>query len=345
MISSNFVEIPGLRMHYLQKGTGEPVVLLHGFPQTSHQWRHQIETLGEHYAVFAPDNRGFGRTDKPRIRVNRGMLARDTVRFMDALGIQQATVVGHDWGGIIAFKVVADFPRRVARVALLDTLCTVWSPRAIHGYWFKAEGLAEDFFARHHRAFIEVLFGGRDGDDLPKPPTAPWVLPAGARQRPDWIDGQSLNHYIESFSDPDSHFAAIQYYRYALAFHRVTEDPDAPNGERCDLLSEAEVAAMWLHKDGLRNHPLYVHYMDYGPEDRRTRYEGPALWMYGAYLGRAGSVRHGDDTVPSGNRFVEQFPRYFPDLRVRAVGVGHFLGEEAPDYVNETLLSFLGGRL
>lgn len=63
MATSQHVELPGLRAHYLQEGTGpEPVVLLHGFPQTSHQWRHQLRALGdEGYACFAPDNRARAR--------------------------------------------------------------------------------------------------------------------------------------------------------------------------------------------------------------------------------------------------------------------------------------------
>src|SRR5215212_6969121 len=144
---SAFVQTRDLRMHYLQAGTGSPVILIHGFPETSYEWRNQFPVLAEHFAVFAPDTRGFGRTDKPDIRVSRSLLAGDIINFMDALGIEQAAVVGHDWGGIIAFKLAIDYQQRVTRLALLDTLCTVWAPRAIHGYWFKARGLAEEFFA------------------------------------------------------------------------------------------------------------------------------------------------------------------------------------------------------
>ena len=174
-----FVEIPGLRVHYRQEGTGdEPVVFLHGFPQTSYQWRHQLAALSSAgYACFAPDNRGFGETDKPDLRISRGLLARDVVRFLDAVGLESAHLVTHDWGGIIGFKVVADHPERVRSIALLDTLCTVWPPRGQHGYWFKAEGLAEEFFANYHSTWIEATFAGRDGADLPG---APGVAVAGS---------------------------------------------------------------------------------------------------------------------------------------------------------------------
>jgi pimeloyl-ACP methyl ester carboxylesterase len=338
MPSHNFVDTPGLRIHYLQEGTGEPVVLVHGFPQTSHQWRNQIAALSAAgYACFAPDNRGFGQTDKPRLRISRGLLARDLVRFMDAVGLESAHLVSHDWGGIIAFKAVADHPGRARSIALLDTLCTVWAPRAIHGYWFKAEGLAEEFFANHHRAFIEVMFGGRDVADLPGPPAAPWKMPPGTRPRLTGIDDEALDHYRAAFADPDSWHAAVQYYRYGLAFHRM-------DGEVPTLLSEREVAEMWLHPEGLAAHPGYAHYYDYGPEDRATRFERPALWMYSRPSGRKGRPAEPADVVPTGNPFLDQFSRAFPDLRARAVDAGHFLGEEAAEDVNATLLQFLGAQ-
>ena len=145
MSSGQLVQTADLRMHYLQRGTGDPVVLIHGFPETSYSWRHQLAALSEHYAVFAPDTRGFGQTDKPGTRVTRQILAQDVINFMDALGLERAAIVGHDWGGIVAFKLAIDWPHRVTRLALLDTLCTVWPRLAQHGYWFKAEPFPEEF--------------------------------------------------------------------------------------------------------------------------------------------------------------------------------------------------------
>ena len=85
--------------------------------------------------------------------------------------------------------------------------------------------------------------------------------------------------------------------------------------------------------------------MDYGPEDWRKRFEKPVLWMYSRYLGRGGESAHGDERVPTGNPFLDQFSRYFPDLRARAVGCGHFIQEEAPEYTNEVLVDFLAGKV
>ena len=335
---SAFVQTRDLRMHYLQAGTGEPVILIHGFPETSFAWREQFPALSEQFAVFAPDTRGFGRTDKPDIRVSRHMLAADIVNFMDALGIARAAVVGHDWGGIIAFKLAIDWPERVGRLALLDTLCTVWAPRAVHGYWFKAKPLPEEFFARHHRAFIETIFTGRSAPELPSRPASPWRVGRGAA--PAWATAEAVAHYADAFADPAAHRHAISYYRYALPFHRVIPDAAATHGERFEALDEEQVAAMWLHPEGLERHPWYVDFLDYGPEDRHKRFGGPVLWMYGRAVG-AGRAADADATaIPSGNPFVDQFSRYFPDLRVRRVDAGHFFPEEAPAATNAALLRF-----
>jgi pimeloyl-ACP methyl ester carboxylesterase len=343
-LTSTLVTTADLRVHELQQGGGEQaVVLLHGFPQTSHQWRHQLPALADAgYAAFAPDNRGFGGTDKPGVRVSRSLLAGDVLRYLDAKGIGECTLVGHDWGGIIAFKTAIDHPERITRLVLVDTLCTVWSTLAVHGWWFKAEGLAEDFFASHATDFIQVLFGGRDASCLGTRPTNPWPVPPGSRPRPAWIDAHDLVHYVDALRDPMAVWHAISYYRYGLPFHEVVTDASLPHGERFVSMSEREVGEAWLHPGGLEQHPRFGS-VDFGPDDRCKRYPHPVLWLYGAYLG--GALDEGRTEVPSGSPFLDQFARYFPDLRARSVAAGHFLGEESPAYVNECLLAFLAGAL
>ena len=333
-MKSNFIQTRDLRMHYRQAGTGEPLIFIHGFPETSFEWRHQLQHFADRYACFAPDTRGYGQTDKPGIRCTRQLLAQDIVNFMDALGIEKAAVVAHDWGGIIGFKLAIDWPQRVSRLALLDTLCTVWIPVGVHGYWFKAAPYPEELFAQHHQGFIETIFAGSTNPPLPGRPHSPWGGGGGSR----WASDAVVTEYRSAFADPMSHFHAISYYRNALPFHIVTEDASATHGERFQYLSEAEVAAMWLHPDGMDKHPLYPNYMDYGPEDRHKQFANPALWLFGA---GAGEPRVG---VPKGNPFFDQFARYFPDLRGQSIAGGHFFPEENPGATNAALDAFLAGK-
>jgi pimeloyl-ACP methyl ester carboxylesterase len=340
------VQTRDLRMSYLQRGSGTPIIFIHGFPETSYEWRFQMAALSDSYACFAPDMRGFGGTDKPGIRVTRQILAQDVINFMDAQGIAKAHIVGHDWGGIIAFKLAIDWPDRVERLALLDTLCTVWTPGGVHGYWFKAEPYPEEFFAKHHRGFIEAIFKGAEAPELPGRPLSPWQ--AASRGPRTWATDADVDEYVRAFADPMSHFHAISQYRYGLPFHVVHEDSAAAHGERYEFLSEKKVAEMWTHPAGLEKHPLYANFMDYGPEDRHKRFDHPTLWMFGTYLARSRGTNEPDlpdDHIPTGNPFADQFRRYFPDLRGRRVNAGHFFPEEAPDVTNDTLRDFLAGRI
>ncbi len=342
-MKSIFVQTPGLRMHALVAGEGgkrQPLLLVHGFPQTSHEWRHQIPVLAAAgHPVYAIDTRGYGGTDKPRIRISRAMLAHDVLQFCDALKLENVALIGHDWGGMIGFKAAIDNPQRITKLALIDTLCTVTSPAIPHPYFYKIEPLAEAFFADHGSDLIEVRIGGAAGKVMGGRPGNPYVVAQEARPRPAWVSAEDVAHYVKNF-DADSQYAAIQYYRYAMPFHRVIADASAPGGERYQCLSETEVAAMWLFPGGMERHPLAGECFDFGPEDRHKRYPNPALYVYGKqFAGRY--PKQADGVPPSGDPLADQYARYFPNLTVRAADCGHYVPEEQPEFLNGVLLNFL----
>ncbi len=335
------IDSNGIRINVLTDGPsdGPPVLLIHGFPETSYEWRHQIPALVDAgYRVMAPDTRGYGASDKPRGPVSRHTLAADMVGVLDHFDVDEAALIGHDWGGIIGFKLLIDWPDRIARAALLDTLCSVWTPAAIHGFWFKARPLPELFFAEYHQQFIETIFTGASDPELPGWPLSPWNVTGRRLTQNRWATDEDVAVYKQAFSDPDSHAAAIAYYRHALPFHRMRPDDQIAGGFRCERLTSSQVGQIWRH--GLNEHPMGREFMEYGPEDRRKRYQKPALWMYGnARLAPgSGAAR----STPSGNPFFDQFSMYFPNLTsVGVLGAGHFFPEEAPDFTNQTLLEFL----
>jgi haloacetate dehalogenase len=88
----------GIRQFYLEAGAGPPVVLLHGFPETSFAWRFQIPALAPHYRVLAPDLRGYGETDKPSKGYDKRTMANDIVELLKTLGVGRVTLIGHDRG-------------------------------------------------------------------------------------------------------------------------------------------------------------------------------------------------------------------------------------------------------
>ncbi len=112
-------DVNGVRLHYVWRGEGEPVVLLHGFPETWWSWRHQVEPLARAgYRVIAPDLRGYGASDK-RGPFDLDTLAADVRGLVRALGYERARIVGHDWGGAIAWELGARSPELCERLAVL----------------------------------------------------------------------------------------------------------------------------------------------------------------------------------------------------------------------------------
>ncbi|HEY0517531.1 MAG TPA: alpha/beta hydrolase [Solirubrobacteraceae bacterium] len=114
------VQLRELRMHVAEAGEGPPLVLLHGWPQ--HWWshRHLIPQLATRYRVLAPDLRGLGWSDAPPGDYAKSTFADDVLELLDHEGIEQAFVIGHDWGGYAAFLLALEHPQRVRRMIALD---------------------------------------------------------------------------------------------------------------------------------------------------------------------------------------------------------------------------------
>ena len=117
---SHYVEVNGIRLHYLQAGSGEPVVLLHGFGQTSHMWRPLIKELAKNHTVIAPDLRGYGRSAAPADGYTKTAMARDVHALVTRLGHKSIELVGHDIGLMVAYAYAAQYPTEVKRIVLME---------------------------------------------------------------------------------------------------------------------------------------------------------------------------------------------------------------------------------
>ena len=123
-ITHRQVETNGIRMHVAEAGSGFPVLFCHGFPELWYSWRHQMRALAAAgFRALAPDQRGYGGTDAPAEVASYSIhhLVGDLTGLLDALELEQAVVVGHDWGGIIAWQMALLAPHRVARVVGINT--------------------------------------------------------------------------------------------------------------------------------------------------------------------------------------------------------------------------------
>jgi pimeloyl-ACP methyl ester carboxylesterase len=119
-IKSGFAKVNGVRLHYLAAGQGEPVILLHGYAQTSHMWRPLIVELARTHTVVAPDLRGFGQSAKPAAGYDKKTMAQDIHALTVSLGFERVGIVGHDIGLMVAYAYAAQFPDEVDRIALMD---------------------------------------------------------------------------------------------------------------------------------------------------------------------------------------------------------------------------------
>jgi len=132
---------------------GEPVLLLHGFPETRHMWRAQLEALGAAgYRAVAPDQRGYAKGARPPRTEDYAtdLLVADAVGIMDALGHDRFHLVGHDWGGQIAWLIAAGQPERLLSLSVLSRPHPAAFVRAMR------EDTAQSARSGHHRAFREA---------------------------------------------------------------------------------------------------------------------------------------------------------------------------------------------
>lgn len=119
---SRFVQVLGSRMHYVEQGAGDPILLVHGNPTSSYLWRNVIPHLAPFGRCIAPDLIGMGRSDKPEIGYRLFDHARYFEAFIAALGLERVRLVLHDWGGFLGLHYAARYPENVAAIVLMETI-------------------------------------------------------------------------------------------------------------------------------------------------------------------------------------------------------------------------------
>lgn len=126
-----------LRVHLAETGEGEPLLLLHGWPQHWYSWRRLVPALSPRFRLLMPDLRGFGWTDAPGRGYDPPTFAADALALLDALGIERVKLVGHDWGGFTAFLLGLEHPERIERMVVLNSPhpWVSWSPRILASLW------------------------------------------------------------------------------------------------------------------------------------------------------------------------------------------------------------------
>ena len=185
----HLLTLDGVRLFVQDEGSGEPVLLLHGWPDTHALWREQVAALtGAGYRAIAPDLRGFGASDKPDDVTDYGMLQvlGDLLGLLDRLGVPRAHVVGHDWGGAIGCMLAAMAPRRVSSLTCLSVghpaafRAAGWEQREKSWYMllFQFPGVAERWLSQDDFANLRDWAGHPHIDDVVARLRAPGALTA-----------------------------------------------------------------------------------------------------------------------------------------------------------------------
>jgi pimeloyl-ACP methyl ester carboxylesterase len=216
-VESRLADVNGTRLHYLAAGQGEPVLLLHGYAQTSHMWRPLIAELAKTRAVIAPDLRGIGQSAKPPQGYDKKTMAQDVRALAASLGHRRVRLVGHDIGLMVAYAYAAQFPAEVERIALMDAFLpgvgewkTVWLLRDLWHFHFYGE-VPLQLVAGRERIYLEHFWNDFAADRTRSVPEADRRLYAAAYAEPGGMRaGFEIFHAFEQDAADFAKFAATK---------------------------------------------------------------------------------------------------------------------------------------
>jgi pimeloyl-ACP methyl ester carboxylesterase len=295
----------GINMAVYEQGDGYPVIIAHGFPELAYSWRYQIPVLAEAgYRVIAPDQRGYGLTDKPEQVEAYDMqhLCGDMAGLLDALNIEKAMFIGHDWGGPVVWNMPLLHPGRVSGVV---SLSVPFMPRTDSD----PVAMLEQFFGPEH--YI-VHFNRQPG-----------VADKAFADDPRRLFNNIFRKHMWSGKSASSE--SVSYDVSLMAVLELTDPPGEPlmSDEEMDVFVEAfskggftgpinwyrNITRNWEASEGVKQ------YIDL-----------PCGMIFGEY-----------DIVPKGG----DVSACVPNLETVTFESGHWIQQERPDETNEFLLSWL----
>jgi haloacetate dehalogenase len=223
-LSSAMAIVNGIRVHYQLAGQGPPVVLLHGWPQTSYMWRLIMPMLAARFTLIAPDLRGYGLTDKPAHGYDKRTMASDMRALVHVLGFDRISLVGHDRGARVAHRYALDYPDEVAGAAFLDIIPTremfrITDTTLARGFWhwfFHLQpDLPETLVAQNVDVYLRYFF---ERWTFNRPPVE-----------------EAVPEYVRAFSRPGALRAGFDDYRATFPHDIEADDASAERGQRLEM--------------------------------------------------------------------------------------------------------------
>lgn len=202
-VTHHFVEANGLKFHVAEAGSGEPLLMLHGWPQHGYMWRYQIQKLAQKYRVLCPDLRGFGWSEAPSSGYEKEQLVDDMIALLNTLKIKKIRLMGHDWGGWVGFLFCLRQPERIKKFLALNIphpfqkidsrVFTLWR------FWYQlviASPLLGKWILQDKIGFVRRLLQ--------------W-----STVNKKWTE-EELSTYTTCFNDPARAYASVLLYRTSL---------------------------------------------------------------------------------------------------------------------------------
>lgn len=315
-ITHRFVETNGIKMHIAEQGEGPLVVLCHGFPESWYSWRHQLPALAEAgYHAVAPDQRGYGQTDRPEAieAYNILQLTGDVVGLVHALNEEQAAIVGHDWGASVAWHCALLRPDIFHAVALLsvpylrrswadirptDAMKLMAGEKQFYQLYFQEPGKAEGELEADIRKTMRIFLCSASGD---APPEKRWRFLFDKSEKlldsvtlpetlPAWLTEQDIDFFTREF-ERTGFRGGLNWYRNMDRWWELTP-----------FLSGAELCQPSLFVAGEID---------------------PVITMYREAFDAM------EETVPNLTK------------KILLPGAGHWIQQERPAEVNKLLIEFL----
>ena len=227
------LKVNGIKINYVIGGSGPPILLLHGYPQTHFMWHKIASELSAHFTVVASDLRGYGDSDKPpsdkiHMPYSKKESGNDQVQLMEQLGFKKFQLVGHDRGGRVGHRMALDYPELIQKLVVMDIAPTYTMYRTTdmdfavaYYHWFfliQPFDFPEKMIGQNPRYYLEKKFGqwGRDGSAF---------------------TNEAFNEYLRCFTPATIH-ASCEDYRASATIDLKHDqlDIDRQNKIRCPVL-------------------------------------------------------------------------------------------------------------
>jgi haloacetate dehalogenase len=242
------IRTSGAEVALLQGGSGSPLLLVHGCPQTHAMWHKVAPELAKRFTVIAPDLRGYGASGKPagdpeHLTYSKRAMAQDLIEVMAALGFERFDIAGHDRGGRVTYRLALDHPGQVRRIAVLDIIPTLEQFERMDR--FIARAAYHWYFFAQPAPFPENLIG-KDPDYFLSHSLESWC------QTPSAFSAEALAEYREAFRDPATIHAICEDYRAGIGCDCDFDSADRSAGRKIT----APLLVMWGAKGPQRGNQM-----------------------------------------------------------------------------------------